>query len=249
MTTDSPINQVTELTFSGKHIFARMVEGVRRFNIRERTVVVNVGAEDAHILEEPVKALRPFNSTILQDVVIDGADRLVLISVTEERNLGRILQEPGWQLYWELLTAQLGPEAAAATGYRKETPLWRSSQDTIGTVALDPRRATGRGDAPLALETFTIKVNLWFAPGGTDCAIHDIHDFIEVHTQVYGNGRMQKFREPTLSTLYQDTPMAPGYTTPETFCSVSEDGSFHYPWHQYYADNDCIWLAVEYHRA
>ncbi|MDX3376575.1 hypothetical protein PV390_19455 [Streptomyces sp. ME02-6991-2A] len=30
--------------------------------------------------------------------------------------------------------------------------------------------------------------------------------------------------------------------------TAGADGSFQYPWHQYRADTDCVWLAVEYHR-
>jgi hypothetical protein len=41
--------------------------------------------------------------------------------------------------------------------------------------------------------------------------------------------------------------MSPGYMTPVPFCSVEENTRFIYPWHQYYADTDCIRLAIEYH--
>jgi hypothetical protein len=60
---------------------------------------------------------------------------------------------------------------------------------------------------------------------------------------------MQKFRENDITTLYQDIVMGPGYTTPDPFCCVTDGSTFHYPWHQYYSDTDCIWLAVEYHPA
>jgi hypothetical protein len=92
-------------------------------------------------------------------------------------------------------------------------------------------------------------VNLWFSLEGTDCALHNQHDFIEVHTQVHGTGRMQKFRAHEPRTLYEDILMSPGFTTPDPFCEVTGDGQFAYPWHQYYSDSDCIWLAIEYHRA
>jgi hypothetical protein len=43
--------------------------------------------------------------------------------------------------------------------------------------------------------------------------------------------------------------MSPGYSTPVPFCDVVAPGRYVYPWHQYYADTDCIWMAVEYHPA
>lgn len=39
--------------------------------------------------------------------------------------------------------------------------------------------------------------------------------------------------------------MSPGLTH-EPFAAL-KDGRFVYPWHQYYSDNGCIWLANEYH--
>lgn len=95
-------------------------------------------------------------------------------------------------------------------------------------------------------------MNLWFSPEHTNCAIHDHHsenkakEILEVHTQVYGVGRMQKFHDDKFSTIYEDVILGEGMThTP--FAAVHEDGTFYYPWHQYYADTDCIWMAVEFH--
>jgi len=94
-----------------------------------------------------------------------------------------------------------------------------------------------------------IKVNLWFAPSQTNCFIHNKHDFIEIHSQIYGHGRMQKFKAQDYAKLYEDILMSPGYTTPLPFCRIEDNSKFVYPWHQYYADTDCVWLAIEYHPA
>jgi len=40
--------------------------------------------------------------------------------------------------------------------------------------------------------------------------------------------------------------MPPGFTH-DPFFMVGSDRSFSYPWHRYYADTDCIWMAVELH--
>jgi hypothetical protein len=58
---------------------------------------------------------------------------------------------------------------------------------------------------------------------------------------------MQKFQTQNAATLYEDVRMSAGYTTPVPFCSIQDADRFLYPWHQYYADTDCIWLALEYH--
>ena len=90
---------------------------------------------------------------------------------------------------------------------------------------------------------------MWFSPALTNAAIHNKHavpEFLEVHTQIYGTGRMQKFHTNDFNTLYEDVLMSPG-DTHIPFASVDEEGKFFYPWHQYYADTDCIWMANEFH--
>jgi hypothetical protein len=113
----------------------------------------------------------------------------------------------------------------------------------LGSVTFDPGEVLG--EQPLTDRGFNVLANLWFAPAGTDCGIHNEHDFLETHTQIHGAGRMQKFTAPRHDALYEDVPMSPG-ATHDPFCGTAGD-QFRYPWHQYRADTDCVWLAVEYH--
>jgi hypothetical protein len=101
----------------------------------------------------------------------------------------------------------------------KNTTLWRSDKEKINGIAF----------------------NLWFASAGTDCGIHNEHGFKELHTQAFGFGRMQKFHQNDRTALYQEVFMGPGYTH-EPF--YDEEGK--YPWHQYHADTDCVWLVAEF---
>jgi hypothetical protein len=71
--------------------------------------------------------------------------------------------------------------------------------------------------------------------------------FIEIHSQLYGHGRMQTFHCQNAVTLCEDKLMSPGYTTQVSFCTVQDADHFVYPWHQYFANTDCIWLGLEYH--
>ena len=57
---------------------------------------------------------------------------------------------------------------------------------------------------------------------------------------------MQKFRQNNVDTLYEDVLMPPGFTH-DPFFTLAIDRSFSYPWHRYYADTDCIWMAIELH--
>lgn len=70
----------------------------------------------------------------------------------------------------------------------------------------------------------------------------------QVHTQIYGTGRMQKFHSKDFKRIYEDVLMAPGFTH-DPFAGVKDNGDIFYGWHQYYSDTDCIWMAIEYHPA
>ena len=97
-----------------------------------------------------------------------------------------------------------------------------------------------------ATRDFELKLNLWWSPPETDCSIHIEHPFLELHSQIHGVGRMQKFRERDASTLYEDVVMARGMTH-EPFARLTGPLRWEYPWHRYYADTDCVWLAIEFH--
>ena len=236
------------LNFSSSHVLAMSARDPHELRIDERTIVVNVGTQPIFVDGSPTAVIRPLSSTILDGATITGGDLVVLLMVREERNIGTLITDPGWPVYESLLAQELGTEVAQAAAFPPRTPLFRSPQDTLGDVTFDPGVLLGQPEMSSGPQPFTVKVNLWFAPADTDCAIHNQHDFIEVHTQVHGTGRMQKFRGPSQDTLYQDIRMSPGYTTDQPFCQVTSEGDFSYPWHQYRSDTDCIWLAVEYHR-
>ncbi|MEU6062832.1 hypothetical protein [Streptomyces sp. NPDC047097] len=245
---DSALNTVSPLNFTGRHIEATLVRNAKDFLVQGRAIVVNIGVDAVFVGRTPRKSIPALSSTVLVDTRVEAADALVLLRIRdEEAGIAGIVDEPGWQLLGDLLG-----DAEGVTGGRpfpKDTPLWKGPQDDAGRLEFDPahllkERPDARHPAP-----FDVKVNLWFAPAGTDCAIHNQHDFIEVHTQVHGTGRMQKFTAQDHHTLYEDVLMSPGYTTPDPFCATGPDGTYDYPWHQYRADTDCVWLAVEYHAA
>lgn len=238
-------NKTKQLSFSGLHIDAKFVEHVTDYAIQRPTVVINPHISPVSIDEPPGNVIPPWSSTILKDTRVKQARALVLLEVKETTNLGNMLLEPGWDLYGNI--SGNTPPPAGEVPYPKNTPLWRSPQDTAGLIEFDPSTFLGQPTFLKGNIPFQIKVNLWFAPAHTNCFIHNKHDFIEIHTQVSGQGSMQKFKAQDYATLYEDLRMSPGYTTPVPFCSVQAGPRFIYPWHQYYAETDCIWLAIEYH--
>ena len=69
-------------------------------------------------------------------------------------------------------------------------------------------------------------------------------DILDGHDEYTSGSQsvMQKFHKNDPASIYQDVFMSPGYTHEPFFDLTSQL----YPWHQYYADTDCIWLAAEY---
>jgi len=213
-----------------------IVENASNHLIDGRTIVINPSASDVFTGDSPPTCVPAFSSDILMDTIVTQAEVLILLRVDEDAATADVKEEPGWALY-----SDLDPV------FPRDVPLWRSSQDDAGTITFDA--APVLENTAHKEDTFHMKVNLWFAPPGTNCLVHNEHDFIEVHTQVKGTGRMQKFGAQDLATMYEDLPMAPGFTNPAPFCGIGVDSPFVYPWHQYRSDSDCIWLVIEYHLA
>ncbi|MBT2533928.1 hypothetical protein J7E83_17715 [Arthrobacter sp. ISL-48] len=220
-----------ELSFSSVLAHATVLRDVQEYEVAGPTVVVNLTGSDAFVGHGQSSALPGFSSTILHGGTMTGA-LLMVISVEKVPNGEQIARDLGWADFY-------GGEPGLPV-------LLRSGQDTIGTVRLDPAVVLHQPGLNSGEKTFSVKANLWFSPAGTDCGIHNRHDFIEVHTQISGLGRMQKFTSQEYASLYEDQQLSPGNTNPVPFC-LEREGTFIYPWHQYRADTDCVWLALEYH--
>jgi hypothetical protein len=230
----SESNHRRPLSFSNDWIESVLVSNVREMTV-EDAIVVNLSTSALHYkVGENHETILPWKSTILRQCTIESGDRITLLRVRQRTNIG------GVALKWEWYGHRT-PQ------FPRSTPLYISSQDDIGDVQLDPISVFTQQTAGSASPgRYRLKLNLWFTPEETDCGIHTGHRFLEVHTQIFGTGHMQKFRENSADTLYEDVLMPPGFTH-DPFFSVATDRTFKYPWHRYYADTDCIWMAVELH--
>jgi hypothetical protein len=230
----SEANQQRPLAFSNDWIESLLASTVHEMLVQDAMVVnlsttalrYRVGGDQGTIF--------PWKSSLLRHCTIESGERVVLLHVRRRTNIGGVALN--WQWYGH-----------RNSQFPRGTPLYISSQDEIGDVELDPIPTflQQRADS-LSSRRYRLKLNLWYTPQETDCGIHTGHQFLEVHTQILGTGHMQKFRENNPDTMYEDVLMAPGFTH-DPFFSVAADRSFSYPWHRYYADTDCIWMAVELH--
>ena len=198
--------------FSETFLKVEYLENLDTFKIVSPTIVLNVGN---HELSIEGHSLRPGNSSIYSAIVIANIQKIVGITLQPD-----LLSEGSFPYEKTLRETWTHVHELIPLAHLQQTRLWRSDKERIGQT----------------------EFNLWYAPAGTHCGLHNKHDFQEIHTQILGRGRMQKFHGNDYNSLYQEVFMSPGYTHEPFY-----DREGRYPWHQYYADTDSIWLSIEIH--
>lgn len=226
-------NKTRKLAFADDFIYAELVEDVRDFVV-EDAVAVNLSPRPMITGTDNPAIVPAWKSTWLRGGTIAQAEKVALIKVVKTTNLGGCGLR-GWD--W------LGNRIKS---FPRDTPLYISPFDHVGEVMTDPFVFTNERATAEAPQIFDMRLNLWWSPGDTDCFIHNEHPFLEVHTQIHGQGRMQKFKTRDAATVYEDVPMLIGYSH-DPFCRVTGKNQWTYPWHRYYADTDAVWLAIELH--
>lgn len=227
------LNMARPLAFSDQFVQAQMVENAVDFAV-DSGVVINLSHEPLIVADTVPSVVPAWKSTILRNGVIAKAERAVIIDVRNNTNIGGIVFGD-----WDWFGNRFAK-------FPRTTPLYISKYDTVGEVRADPFVfSNGRKDVRDA-DRYSMRLNLWWAPAETDCYIHNEHPFLEIHTQIFGTGRIQLFRERSDKSLYREITMAPGYTH-DPFVNVTQQRAWEYPWHRYYSDSDAIWLAIELH--
>ncbi len=225
-------NDTRDLCFADNHLSAILVENVEDYHADG--IVVNLSTSTIFVEGEVDTPIQPWRSARLHGKAVRKAGRIAVLKIENLENLGGVMLR-GWHWFGSIYD-----------GFPRETPLFMSSIDAVGAIEEDPYAFTRERTEPLETQQFEIKLKCWWSPNETDCFIHNEHPFLEVHTQIHGTGRMQKFREQNADTVYEDVIMAPGFTH-EPFCIVSGKNEWSYPWHRYYTDRESIWLAIELH--
>jgi hypothetical protein len=226
--------QDTSLDFHTAGIRTTLLTSATEQRISGRAILVNLGAAEAFVHGQFRTSFPPLHSVVVIDADVSGAN-LVVIEITGSCAAIAADARGEWHDFY------------GSRGLEGQFPeLLRSPRLHVGSVGLDKATMLRQPELPFGVTEFDVFLNLWFSPAGTSCGIHNEHDFIEVHTQLVGFGRMQKFHAKSDETIYEEYLLPAGSTNPATFCHA-EDTNFRYPWHQYFADTDCVWLAVEYH--
>lgn len=228
----NPRNRSRDLSFADEHISAVLYEEVE--NLEVSGIVVNLTPVTVWVEGVVNTPIQPWRSANITNKKVLKAERIAVLKVERTENLGGVMHR-GWTWFGDIFS-----------GFPRTTPLYVSSIDTVATVMEDPRRFTREANVGDNPQAFEVKLKLWWSPAQTDAFIHNEHPFLETHAQIHGFGRMQKFRERSAETVYEDVIMSPGFSH-EAFCSVTSPNQWTYPWHRYFADTDAVWLAVELH--
>ncbi len=226
------INKARPLAFDGHFVKARLVEAVR--DQRETGVVTNLSNEPLFVGGDVLSVVPPWKSTILRDGIIAQAERVSIVDVPESINLGGLVFD-GWDWFGNRMAE-----------FPRKTPLYISAHDRVGDVVVNPWLFSNHPEPRDETHSYTIQLNLWWAPANTDAVIHNTHSFLEIHTQIYGLGRIQIFADEAGSRLYREITTAPG-DTHDPIVRVGGLKSFTYPWHRGWTDTDAIWMAIELH--
>jgi hypothetical protein len=225
-------NRSRPLEFDGKYVRAHLVETVR--NYAAQGVVTNLSNEAMIVDGDIPGVVPPWKSTILRGGTIARAERVSIIDVPDTTNLGGLVFD-GWD--W------LGNKVPE---FPRTTPLYISKYDIVGEAKLNPWKFSNHPEPLDEMVEYDIRLNLWWAPARTDAFIHNTHRFLEIHTQIFGQGRIQIFKDQAGTELYREISTAPG-DTHDPIVRVTGARSYSYPWHRGWTDEDCIWMAIELH--
>ena len=226
------INKERRLEFADQWVSAKLVENVHSY--AATGIIVNLSHHPLVLGGDVQTVIPPWKSAKLQNSVIGHAERVAIFDVPVVTNIGG-LTFGEWDWFGNRFEK-----------FPRTTPLYISRYDWIGETTANPFRFSNTASDIVENDDYGIRLNLWWSPAVTDCFIHNEHPFLEVHTQIFGNGRIQIFNERDASTLCREIIMVPGLTH-DPFVQVSGKREWRYPWHRYWSDTDCIWLAIELH--
>ncbi len=273
------LNEEYVFGFSNEDINVKLVRNVDNYRIINSSIVLNLDAKSILILPNNPQAiciqrkLGMWQSDVFKNVKVKNAETIIVIEdkslENPDTNNEQIINFPNIKL--DLLKNFLCYNEKA----RKEIidskwehvskeypslnhlPLWKTKSEKITDIEgfmLDPFYLTGMtSEYDMEKEMcFKMRNYVWFTPLQTHCGIHNKHNFIEIHTQISGIGRMVKFSDQDYMNIYESQYMSPGNTQSHAYCVIEEVDKnrnslkLSYPWHEYYSDTDCIWLVTEF---
>lgn len=210
---------IQKLDFAQPFFEVEYVEQEAEYVCESKSLIFNLAERSGKALYIKGIPVMPLKGTVAEKVTVEQITRMLVVKNYDSFRLDNpdIIRQI--KQTWRSLYECSGIER------HKGIPYFKSPKARIG------------GDT---------EINFCFvsepmAPSGP----HRDHDreFDEVHAQIRGFGKMQKFVENDTATFYQESIMAPGVVHEKFY---NEDGV--YPWHQYHSLTPCIYMPIEIDR-
>lgn len=183
-------------------------------------------------IQEEIKGeLKIFDSSVFHSGLITAVEP-TLLSVFRIKNQDQILNKIDVEkVYWDFC--------------RKN---WKKLCELPGCETLDFVDLYRGDQVEMEYDGIKYKFNLWFCGKEVDCLFHNQHDFVEIHTNLAGDGYMQKCVSETDHSLVETVGLLP-WTSPRLFHienKKEKNGNPLYPFHRWlWGTTGNIWLVVE----
>ena len=210
---------ISKLDFASPFFEVDYVENEAEYFCESKCLVINLAERSQTILYVKGIPVLPLKGTVVEGTSVTNIGRALIVkdydrySLDDDAFTGKIKQA------WRSLYDCSGIER------HKGLPYYKSPKVRVG------------GDTELNF-CYVAEANIPSGPHRD----HD-RDFDEVHAQIRGFGKMQKFETNDVSTFYQESIMAPGIVHEKFY-----DGEGKYPWHQYCSITPCIYMPIEIDR-
>ena len=213
---------IKQLDFAEPFFSVDYIENEDEYWVEKNSIIINLAERSQIIMYIEGIPIMPLKGTIAKGVFVKNIGQALVVKDYERCDLNDIQTIQAIKRTWKSLYECSGLER------HKGIPYYKSPKFKIG-------------EGKNHIEVNFCFVSEPFAPSG----LHQSHerDFDEVHAQIRGFGKMQKFKENDLTTYYGEYIMAPGIVHDKFY-----DETGYYPWHQYQSITPCVYCPIEIDR-
>ena len=215
-------NMIQKLDFAEPFFSVDYIENEEEYYIEKNSMAVNLAERSGSLMYIRGVPVLPLKAAIAEGVWLEHVERAFVVKDYERCDLEDISTTEAIKAAWKSIYECSGIERHRGLPYYKS-----------------PKFCTGEGRNH-------IEINFCYVaqpdiPSGPH-RDHD-RDFDEVHAQIRGFGKMQKFNENDVNTYFGEYIMAPGIVHDKFY-----DGEGKYPWHQYRSITPCVYCPIEIDR-
>lgn len=211
---------IKQLDFAEPFFSIDYIEDEEHYFVEKNSLVINLAERTHSVITVEGVPILPLKSAILKDITIDNVKKAMVVKDYERCNIFDVETRQQIKKTWKTIYECSGMER------HKGLPYYKS-----------PKFKWGEG-------TDHIELNFCFvAEPLTPSGLHQGHDrpIDEVHAQILGVGKMQKFHENDTSTYFGEYIMAQGTVHDKMY-----DETGYYPWHQYQSVTPCVYCPIEF---